>query len=168
MLQCKFMQCCGEVFSLEYLLLFKKSEKITCTRKCKMKATSNDSNRGPLGYRSCLIRINQMVVVVYIGPFYGNRSGGGVFIQFLWAKCLLSSGANLAGVKNQDVLGVLATKVACGVPLAQVLPQRCGCSFFFDLFIRVQGRKCGTLSPTGTPISALLCTHVSGHGRMCP
>ena len=64
-----------------------------------------------------------------------------MFIQFLWAKCLLSSGANLAGVKNQDVLGVLATKVACGVPLAQVLPQRCGCSFFFGSFHPCAGQE---------------------------
>ena len=39
----------------------------------------------------------------------------GLFIQFLWPRCLLSSGATLGGVRNQDVRGVDAAKVAHGV-----------------------------------------------------
>ena len=49
--------------------------KNSCPQKCKMKSTSKDSNRGPLRYRSCIIQINQIVVVVYIGPSYGNPLG---------------------------------------------------------------------------------------------
>ena len=49
--------------------------KNSCPSKCKMKGTSKDSNRGPLRSRSCITRINQVVVVVPIGPSCGDRPG---------------------------------------------------------------------------------------------
>ena len=51
-----------------------------CPQKCKMKGTSKDSNRGPPWYRSCIIRMNQIVVVVHIGPLHGN--GPGLLLHF--------------------------------------------------------------------------------------
>ena len=58
--------------------------KNSCPPKCKMKGTSKDSNRGPLRYRSCIIRINQTVVAVYIGLFYGNRPGLPLHFDSCW------------------------------------------------------------------------------------
>ena len=57
--------------------------KNTCPPKCKSKGTSKDSNRGPLRYRSCIIRINQ-TVVVHIGPFYGNGPGLPLHFDSCW------------------------------------------------------------------------------------
>ena len=53
--------------------------------------------------------------------------GGAVIFQFLWRKCLLSLGATLGGVNNQDVPGVLAAKLAHSTsnpppPTAQIPP----------------------------------------------
>ena len=62
----------GRCFRINIFRFSKKS----CPQKCKMKGTSKDSNRGPLRYRSCIIRINQIVVVVHVGPFHGASPHG--------------------------------------------------------------------------------------------
>ena len=64
---------------------------------------------------------NYVVLLIVLGLWEG-----GVFIQVLWPKHLLSEGAIWAGVTKQDVPGVFAV-TAARTALAQVLPSGVPC-----------------------------------------
>ena len=74
----KFLRGLFEVFSHEFLLLFKKSEKIpapTCAQNRRGgRVRSADSNWVPLQYRLRIIPINQPAAIPK-GRFNGNRPG---------------------------------------------------------------------------------------------